>query len=184
MKYQLSWRIKSLDGIRDKIARNAAKGKFYQRLSDVEDVAGIRIVFYLESDRRRFLSALVREMTRCRLQMEEHRKESGYRSTHVLAQLGKKRLSLSEYRRFAGFKCEIQLTSALYHAWSEIEHDILYKPDRHLRPLSRVDEEQLKRELNEAMEHHFQPASDILESVARRARRRRVPAVSSLRRLP
>jgi GTP pyrophosphokinase len=170
-KYQLSWRIKTLDSVRDKIARNAALGKFYQRLRDVEDVAGIRIVFYLESERRRFLAALVGEMTRARLRMEEHQSEHGYRATHVLVQLGRKRLALNEYRRFAGLTCEIQLTSALFNAWSEVEHDILYKRDPRLAPLGRSLEARLRAQLHDAMEQHLQPASDILESVAGMARK-------------
>lgn len=174
-KYQMSCRIKSLDSIRDKIARNAAVGKFYRRLSDVEDVAGIRIVFYLESDQRRFVAKLLGEMTRSRLRIEEHRKEQGYRATHVVAQLGRKRVALNEYRRFAGLTCEIQLTSALFNAWSEVEHGILYKRDQHGAPLDHAAEAQLKQQLNEAMRHYLQPASDILESVARKARRRRSP---------
>lgn len=180
-KYQISWRIKSLDGLRDKIARNAPKGKFYRQLGDVEDLAGIRIVFYLESDKRRFLSALAGEMTRSRLRMEQHQRERGYRATHVLAQFGRKRLSLREYHRFAGLKCEIQLTSALYNAWSEVEHDILYKHDQHLAPLEHATEDRLKEELNKAMEHYLQPASAILESVARMARRGWTAGVSNRR---
>lgn len=180
-KYQMSWRTKSLASIRDKIARNASKGKFYRRLSDVEDMAGIRVVFYLDSDIAKFLVEINREMTRARLKMEEHRKARGYRATHVLAQFGRKRLALNEYRRFAGLKCEIQLTSALYNAWSEVEHDILYKRDRHLAPLGRATEEQLKEELRNAMDSYLQPANDILESVARRARGTRRVASRSAR---
>ena len=46
-KYQLLWRVKSLESVREKVARNAPTGKVYRRLGDVEDLAGIRIVFYL-----------------------------------------------------------------------------------------------------------------------------------------
>ena len=172
-KCQLSWRVKSLESVREKIARNGPKGKTYRRLGDVEDLAGIRLVFYLESDKRRFLSSLVKALTPSRLRTEEHRKESGYRATHVLVRLGRKRLALNEYRRFAGLKCEVQITSALFHAWSEVEHDILYKPGEHLPGLDRATGERLRGELNEAMERFIEPASDILEAVARRTRRRR-----------
>jgi ppGpp synthetase/RelA/SpoT-type nucleotidyltranferase len=172
-KYQLSWRVKSIDSIREKIARNAALGKVYRRLADIEDLAGIRVVFYLESEKRRFQAALMREMTRSRLQTEEHRKESGYRATHVLVQLGPKRAALNEYRRFAGLKCELQLTSALYHAWSEVEHDILYKRSPQASRLDHAVEARLTRELNEAMQRFIEPASNLLESVARRRRRGR-----------
>lgn len=171
-KYQLSWRVKSIESIREKIARNAALGKVYRRLADIEDLAGIRVVFYLESEKRRFYAALMREMTRSRLQTEEHRKDSGYRATHVLVQLGPKRATLNEYRRFAGLKCELQLTSALYHAWSEVEHDILYKRGPHVQSLDGATEARLKRELNGALGRFIEPASDLLESVASRTRRR------------
>jgi ppGpp synthetase/RelA/SpoT-type nucleotidyltranferase len=173
VKYQISQRLKSVDSIREKIARNARTGKVYRQLSDVEDVAGIRIVFLLESDKRRFLAALLDELTRERLSLEDHRKASGYRATHVLAQLGRKRLSLQEYRRFAGLKCEIQLTSALYHAWSEIEHDILYKRNGHSKPLPPATAKALERQLAGALRDHLERAGDMLEVAAARARRAR-----------
>jgi ppGpp synthetase/RelA/SpoT-type nucleotidyltranferase len=172
-KYQLSWRVKSIESVRQKIARRAPKGRVYRHLGDIEDLAGIRVVFYLESEKRRFLAALLKEMTRSKLRTEEHRKNSGYRATHVLVQLGPKRLALNEYRRFAGLKCELQLTSALYHAWSEVEHDILYKRRPRAGRLDDAAEARLKGELNEAMNRLIEPASNLLESVARRAGARR-----------
>lgn len=169
-KYQISWRIKSIESVREKITRIAAQGKVCRRLADVEDLAGIRVVFYLESEKRRFLATLMREMTRSKLRTEEHRKDSGYRATHVLVRLGPKRVALHEYRRFASLKCELQLTSALYHAWSEVEHDILYKRGPRGLGLDSQKEARLTRELNEAMRRFVEPASDLLESVARRTR--------------
>jgi putative GTP pyrophosphokinase len=172
-KYQISQRLKTVESIREKIGRNTGRGKVYRRLADVEDVAGIRIVFLLESDKRRFLAALYSELTRGRLTLETHRKISGYRATHVLARLGRKRLSLHEYRRFAGIKCEIQLTSALYHAWSEIEHDILYKPNGHIKPLPQATAESLERQLAGALSEHLERAGEMLELAAARAHRAR-----------
>jgi len=169
-KYQISSRIKSLDSIKEKIKRNESKGKIYGRLSDIEDVAGVRIVFYLESDKRKFIKALYREFTPDKLKMEEHHKERGYRSTHVVAQFGKKRLSLNEYRKFAGLKCELQLTSALYHAWSEIEHDIFYKRDTHSKSMDPETLHALKNELEDVMINYMQSASEIFEAVAKKIR--------------
>ena len=37
------------------------------------------------------------------------------------------RLGLAEYRRFKGFKVEIQIRTVIQHAWAEIEHDLGYK---------------------------------------------------------
>jgi ppGpp synthetase/RelA/SpoT-type nucleotidyltranferase len=170
-KYQISHRVKSLDSVKDKIKRNGQKGKKYHSLNDIEDVAGVRVVFYLESDKKKFVKALFKEFTPDKLKLEEHHKEKGYRSTHVLVQFGRKRLLLNEYRNFAGLKCELQLTSALYHAWSEIEHDIFYKRDPHLKSMDLETVHALEKELENVMINYVKNASDIFEAVARKIRR-------------
>jgi putative GTP pyrophosphokinase len=169
-KYQISKRIKSPESIKSKMMQNALKGKIYLRLSDIEDIAGVRIVFYLESDKQRFIKALFKEFTPDKLSMEEHHKEKGYRATHVVLKFGKKRLSLNEYRNFTALKCELQMTSALYHAWSEIEHDIFYKLDPQLCLLDEASIQSLKNELEDAMINYVQGASEIFETVAKKIR--------------
>jgi len=62
---------------------------------------------------------------------------------HYVASLISEREKLTEYKRFAGIKVEIQIRSTLQHAWAEIEHDIGYKgensvPDSLKRNFSRV----------------------------------------------
>jgi ppGpp synthetase/RelA/SpoT-type nucleotidyltranferase len=170
-KYQISKRLKSPESIKNKILRNSLKGKIYRRLKDFVDIAGVRIVFYLESDKQRFIKALFKEFTPAKLSMEEHHKEKGYRSTHVVLKFGEKRLSLNEYRNFAGLACELQMTSALYHAWSEIEHDIFYKRDPQLILLDEKSLLSLKNELEDAMINYVQGASEIFETVAKKISR-------------
>ena len=55
-KYQISSRLKSIDSLKRKLIKKNGEGKKYKKLSDIEDVAGIRIIFYLESDKQRFIS--------------------------------------------------------------------------------------------------------------------------------
>ena len=167
-KYQISMRLKSPDSIREKIARKHPVGKVYRRLNDLTDLVGVRIVFYLESDKQKFIELLFREFSPDKMQIEEHDKESGYRSTHIVLQFGRKRLSLNEYRKFAGLQCELQLTSALYHAWSEVEHGIFYKRDNRLIDVDEESMQALKAELETALNHHIHSASNIFESVADR----------------
>lgn len=173
-KYQISNRFKTLDSIKEKIERNKTKGKIYKRLNDIEDLAGVRVIFNLESDKRRFVRALYKEFTPDKMKIEEHHKEKGYRSTHVLAQFGKKRLRLIEYQNFAGLKCELQLTSALYHAWSEIEHDLFYKRDPHLKSLDQDTVHALKKELQDVMINYIQSASETFEELDKEIRRIRL----------
>ena len=122
----------------------------------------------MESDKKRFVSDLFKEFTPQKLKLEERHKEKGYRAIHVTAKFGRKRLILGEYKRFKGLKCEIQLTSVLYHAWSEIEHDIFYKPDLKIKKRQRETFMKLKTDLEKAMTDHIEKASDLFESVAKR----------------
>ena len=43
-----------------------------------------------------------------------------------MCELDKPRCDLTEHKRFAGLKLEIQIRSVLQHAWAEIEHDLGY----------------------------------------------------------
>ena len=168
-KYQIAHRIKSPDSLAKKIQVKSKEGKEYKKLEDIHDLAGIRIVFYLESDKRRFISDLFKELTPHNLKLKERHKEKGYRATHVIASYGKKRLILGEYKKFKGMQCEIQLTSALYHAWSEIEHDIFYKNDfSHIKQKS--DLIHLKKDLENTMTQYIEKASSSFEDVAKKVK--------------
>ena len=52
---------------------------------------------------------------------------SGYWAAHYRIQLKKQDLGEPE-QRYAAAKIEIQVASVLMHAWSEVEHDLVYKP--------------------------------------------------------
>ena len=47
----------------------------------------------------------------------------GYHALNYICCHAKKRLADVEYKKYAGVWCEIQVTSILRHAWSEIEHE-------------------------------------------------------------
>jgi ppGpp synthetase/RelA/SpoT-type nucleotidyltranferase len=166
-KFQLTHRVKDVDALRIKIRRR--KERNYRELGDVEDLAGIRIIFYLESDKERFIRELCRELSGF-VQREDHCKEGGYRATHLTVSFGEKRWRLSEYSKFQGLKCEIQLTSILYHAWSEIEHDIFYKDDPKVPKTDRAKLAKLRQRLVCVMNDHITKANAELEAIAKEVR--------------
>ena len=155
----------------EKISRKAKEGVIYVKLQDIHDIAGIRIIFYLESDKKKFVSDLYKEFTPQNLSLFERHKEKGYLSTHVIAMFGPKRLMLGEYKKYDGLQCEIQLTSALYHAWAEIEHDIFYKSDKKIMKGQQAIIDELKKELEDVMINHIQKASCLLEAVVEKIRK-------------
>jgi ppGpp synthetase/RelA/SpoT-type nucleotidyltranferase len=163
-RYQITYRTKEPERLREKIVRKAAQGVRYAQLGDIEDLAGLRVVFYSESGKSRFISAIGDEISGP-MRFEERKTRSGYEATHIIVALGPKRLQLSEYKRFAGMKCEIQVTTILRHAWAEIEHDLIYKDVRGLRQRDPEKFLALQGKLGVIMEKYIRRAGEELEVV-------------------
>ena len=133
-KYHMNSRVKEINSLKEKVKAKKQRGKIYIQLSDIKDIAGIRVVFYTDSERKRFIHSLRNEFEK-KIVVQETEKKSGYRSTHIIVNFGDERIKLSEYKKFKGLECEIQLALILNHAWAEVEHDILYKDDLRLNTL-------------------------------------------------
>jgi ppGpp synthetase/RelA/SpoT-type nucleotidyltranferase len=160
----ITHREKSLDRLKEKLTRKNEEGRVYKQLNDIEDLAGVRIVFYLESEKERFRNFLYEEFRSVIKTGEEKYKRGGYRATHLILELDKKRANLTEYSRFAKLKCELQITSSLYHAWSEVEHDITYKHiDANGKPLKELGLDELQTSFEKVMEEHIQIATHQLD---------------------
>jgi ppGpp synthetase/RelA/SpoT-type nucleotidyltranferase len=164
-KYQITYRIKSITSATLKMIRKVQEGEEIDSVEDLHDLAGIRIIFYFESDKNKFIQCLYKELTSGELILKELHKEKGYRSVHIISKFGKKRLNLCEYKKYSGLKCEIQLTSVLFHAWSEIEHDIIYKNDEVLMENHKEAMLEIKNDLEMIMIDYIQKASDKFESI-------------------
>ncbi|WP_122974861.1 hypothetical protein, partial [Comamonas thiooxydans] len=52
---------------------------------------------------------------------------SGYWATHYRVRINESTLNESQ-KRYSEAKVEVQVASVLMHAWSEVEHDLVYKP--------------------------------------------------------
>lgn len=146
-KYQaVTYREKSEKSLKDKLD-NIKKLK---SVKDLDDLAGCRIIFYLDSDVQRFIQYLRDEFVIVKQNLKYS--NDNYNALHLIVKLNKDRLKLSEYERFMGFKCEIQLTTVLYHAWSELEHDIIYKPPKELSEFDEPSFNSIKNRFSKAME--------------------------------
>lgn len=123
----VSHRTKTLESIREKVVR-----KEYGQISDMTDIAGIRIITYIESDLSR-AAELVREAFHVHTDKSVDKSEElsddkfGYRSVHFVCELGNARIALPELTQFKGKTFEVQVRTVLQHAWAEIEHDRSYK---------------------------------------------------------
>lgn len=125
----ITYRIKERESLSRKID---AKGDKYGNLSDLTDIAGIRIITYYADDVDRIASLVEQEFDVDKENSIDKRKalepdRFGYCSVHYVVGIHRKRLALEEYSAYVGLKCEIQIRSVLQHAWAEIEHDLGYK---------------------------------------------------------
>lgn len=138
------------------------ESKNIRKFSDIKDLAGVRVILYFKGDALNILRLALQEEF-CYLPRDEkkHKDVDGQESIHSLIEFNKDRLKLSEYARFKGLKCEIQLVTILQHAWSELEHDVVYKPKG---GWGKIEVEKFKDMFKEA-KRCIKEASDIFESI-------------------
>jgi len=99
----------------------------------IKDLAGCRLIFYTNNDINKFLSSRLIvdnfnvDFDESNFHQPIDEQDKRYVATHYVVSLSDERLSLPEYAKFKGLRCEIQIQSILNHAWAETSHDIIYK---------------------------------------------------------
>lgn len=127
--HSIDARAKDKGKLKEKLKR---PNKSYTKLTDVTDLAGIRITTYFAEDVDLLAPIIEQEFKIDREDSSDKRDlldpdRFGYLSLHYVGSLSKARTQLVEYRLLDGLKFEIQIRSILQHAWAEIEHDLGYK---------------------------------------------------------
>jgi ppGpp synthetase/RelA/SpoT-type nucleotidyltranferase len=130
-------RAKAVGRLESKV-RDRAKRKNYMTVddiyADIPDLAGARVALYFPAQGNQ-VELLINEVF-----VVGHTKTfpegtnsaypkrfSGYSATHYRVRLRESTLADSQ-KRYAEAPVEIQVASVLMHAWSEVEHDLVYKP--------------------------------------------------------
>jgi ppGpp synthetase/RelA/SpoT-type nucleotidyltranferase/uncharacterized protein HemY len=135
-------RAKRVDRLRDKLEKRSLSknySSFEEIEEDIADLAGVRIALYFPGDLTKvqnFIEACFQVKERRVFPGNEaletmgwpyQKRFSGYWATHCRVFLKDKDLS-EDTRKYANTLIEIQIASALMHAWAEVEHDLIYKP--------------------------------------------------------
>lgn len=106
--------------------------------NDIVDLAGVRVALYFPAEREevgRIIKSIFASVAdpkefpteAANTQPTYSKRFSGYWATHYRVCLPETLLNESQ-KRYAEAKIEIQVASVLMHAWSEVEHDLVYKP--------------------------------------------------------
>jgi GTP pyrophosphokinase len=181
--HSVTSRLKSRTSLQRKLER---AGKEYRSLSEVTDVAGIRVITHFEDEVDRMGSLIEREFAVDPTRSIDKRKlldpdRFGYLSLHYICGVRVDRGALSEYQPYKTLVCEIQIRSILQHAWAEIEHDLGYRhkvastiPVPVRRRFSRL------AGLLEIADREFTQIRDELVAYASRVRREIATAPSSV----
>ncbi len=110
---------------------NPAKPYYPEPLTNITDLAGIRLITYFLETLSLLENIIESEFEV--IEKSDRKKQLikddkfGYQSIHYLVKLSEPRASLPEYLNFKETIFEIQIRTILQHAWAEIEHDIKYK---------------------------------------------------------
>ncbi|OGT05983.1 MAG: hypothetical protein A2X78_02815 [Gammaproteobacteria bacterium GWE2_37_16] len=132
---QIQYRAKNIGSLQEKL-KNLSVVDSDKIEEEIKDLAGCRIIFYYNNDVTRFIqSGIIRDnfdVDYKRSKIFYHNKDADsanaqYTANHYLVKLKPEKTFLPEYQDFDGLWCEIQIHTILNHAWSETNHDILYK---------------------------------------------------------
>jgi len=127
--HSVTHRVKDEASLAKKLSR---PGRPYQTLTDLTDLAGVRVTTYFHDHVDLVATVVEQEFAVDRKNSVDKRglldpDRFGYLSLHYVVELSPQRCSLPEYKRFKGLKVEIQVRSLLQHVWAEVEHDLGYK---------------------------------------------------------
>lgn len=147
----VTYRAKKPDSLKDKlIKRNAVKkyNSIEQIYRDIVDLSGVRIAIYFPGDREEIGRLIESEFNTGKIKRFPNAEQkfnqedpfkrhfTGYDAVHYRVRIKEDKLEANN-KRFAHALAEIQIASALMHAWAEVEHDLAYKPQ-----IGRLSEEE------------------------------------------
>lgn len=134
-------RAKSIDRLEEKCRQREVKngtpyGSVEEIYDDIVDLAGARVALYFPSDRDIVASTINRvfEVIGDPRIFPDTSKDrpgnprfTGYAAQHFRVRF-KESVLLGSEKHYASAKIEIQVASVFMHGWSEVEHDLVYKP--------------------------------------------------------
>lgn len=162
-QFQLaSARVKEEDSLIKKLSTNRALSNI-NSIFDLDDMAGSRVIFYLDSEIQKFSRCIYEEFDVVKNNLRYS--DDGYNAQHLIIKFKEDRLNLTEYAQFEGLKCELQLTTVLYHAWSEVSHNITYKSPQGLIDFDKEKMDFFQTELKTIMKDYIKPANYKFEFI-------------------
>ena len=133
--HSIEARAKDIKSFGNKVTKpsevNPNVPKYPNPLSEITDLAGVRVITFLPKtvyEIEKALTAQFQVIERVDKGQElSDQGKFGYQSVHLLLKLARARARLPEYTSCKDLVAEVQVRTILQHAWAELEHDIQYK---------------------------------------------------------
>ncbi|KAI1749610.1 hypothetical protein F4782DRAFT_295915 [Xylaria castorea] len=144
----ITHRIKTWDSAKEKIQQQKLERPSLDEMKhDLHDFGGIRISVYFPGDVDKVVEIL-QEYLRVKVPKKKETRSllkatfGGYRATHIMIQLRESEIPQDKVA-WEGVEVEIQIATLVMNVWSEIEHDMIYKPRKTLGQEISEDERRL-----------------------------------------
>lgn len=166
----IQYRAKAAKSLKAKLeARGLVDSDTIEKL--IKDLAGVRLIFYTNTDVDRFLNARIIpenfdvdwNETRIHHPTLENNQQR-YQAIHYTVRLKPERIALPEYAKFNDLRCEVQIQTILIRAWAETSHDILYKPDER-KGFGDKARQSIESRLKRIMDEYLLPAGYEFQKV-------------------
>ncbi len=167
---QIEARTKEVDSFAEKLTRK--EGRYSNPLVDMTDLAALRVITYYQEDVERVCALIEREFD---IDLENSGDKFelldpdrfGYMSVHYVASISRKRATLLEWKNFKSIRFEVQVRTALQHAWAAVNHKLEYNsaseaPEELRRRLYRLSA------LFELADEQFSQIRDASNAIERR----------------
>jgi putative GTP pyrophosphokinase len=135
---RIAVRAKSPDSFIAKASKNKGGKNYYSDpLTQIQDQIGARIILFYLSDVDVACERVMKYMTVAEEQVKEPKSEwqFGYFGRHYILSLPFDAVPASIEREVAPRHFELQVRTLFQHAWSEADHDIVYKAKQDLTSL-------------------------------------------------
>jgi len=126
----IKYRIKSFESYFNKLLRRMRQNGGHCDLKGITDILGVRVIFpFLEEIEaaEKILRDSFNISASERKGVNHSFREFGYEATHLMLNLDGRLVDLAEDEKVSC--CEIQLSTILQDAWSEVEHELVYKAE-------------------------------------------------------
>ena len=155
---QVTGRVKSITSILEKMKR---KNIPFEKMEQVEDIAGIRIICQFVEDIQRVSDLIAGRSDmeiKCIKDYIAHQKESGYRSYHLVIYYHVETLNGPKK-----IQAEIQIRTMAMNFWATIEHSLQYKYKTNIPPYVKERLEIMNAQNSSLMQRNL--VMDILQNI-------------------